>query len=125
MLKEKDCQGFTLVECVIAMVIVTIGFAAVFSLMAFCLKIEVISRELRVANSLSRLKIEELKNSVLIPGGSLTSDVTDYCDYPTATYTRRWQIIKDTTGTQTVSVLIIPEKPDALLPEVKLITRMN
>jgi prepilin-type N-terminal cleavage/methylation domain-containing protein len=122
---NKDSQGFTLVECVIAMVLVTVGLLAIFSLLTVCLRTEVISRELGTANSLSRFKIEELKNSSRLAGGSLTTDVTGYFDNPSFKYTRRWQISADAMGSQTVSVVMIPNVQGALLPEVKLTTRMN
>jgi prepilin-type N-terminal cleavage/methylation domain-containing protein len=122
---NKKSEGFTLVECVIAMVLVTVGLLAIFSLLTVCLRTEVISRELGTANSLSRLKIEELKNSPRVAGGSLTSNVTGYFDNPSFKYTRRWQISADSMGTQTVVVLMIPKVSGAPLSEVRLTTRMN
>lgn len=122
--KEKT-KGFTLIECVIAMVLVMIGFVAIFGLLTACLKTESISRELAVANSLTRSKIEELKNSQRTTGGSLTGNASGYFDNPNSRYTRRWQIVADSMGTHTVTVLILPNEAGALLPEVKLITRMR
>jgi prepilin-type N-terminal cleavage/methylation domain-containing protein len=122
---NKNTKGFTLVECVIAIVLVTIGLASIFALLTACLRTEAVSRELGTANSLSRAKIEELKNSARLSGGSLTSNVTGYYDTPNPKYTRRWQISTDAMGTQTVTVAMIPLTPGALLPEVKLTTRMN
>lgn len=122
---ERSIKGFTLVECVIAMVLVMIGFAAIFSLLTACLKTEVISRDLGRANSFSRAKIEELKNSPRTPGGSLTNNVAGYFDNPTPDYTRRWEISADQTGTQTVTVLMRPTIKGAIMPEVKLTTKMQ
>ena len=122
---NENTKGFTLVECVIAIVLVTIGLAAVFSLLTVCLRTEVISRELGVANSLSRSKIEELKNSTRVVGGNLTANVAGYYDNPNLKYTRRWQISADSMQTQTVTVVMIPNTAGARLPEVKLTTRMN
>ncbi len=122
--KETNTEGFTLIECLIAMVLVVAGFSAVFSLLTVCVRTEVISRELTVANSLSRLKMEELKNSPRSSGGSLTNDVANYFDKPNPRYTRRWQISADPMGTQTVVVLMIPAASGILLPEVRLTTRM-
>ncbi len=121
----KDSKGFTLIECVIAMVLVVVGFMAIFSLLTVCLRTEVIAREMTTANSLARMKVEELKNSTRLPGGSLTSDVTNYFDNPTSRYTRRWQISTDAMGTQTVVVLMTPNAAGILLPEIRLTTRMN
>ncbi|HEX8736120.1 MAG TPA: prepilin-type N-terminal cleavage/methylation domain-containing protein [Pyrinomonadaceae bacterium] len=122
--KEKT-KGFTLIECVIAMVLVMTGFVAIFALLTTCLKTETISRELAVANSLTRSKIEELKNSRRTAGGSLTSNTSGYFDNPSSRYTRRWQIVADSMGTHTVTVMILPNEARTLLPEVKLTTRMH
>lgn len=125
MAKEKDTKGFTLIECVIVMVLVVAGFMSIFSLLTVCVRTEVISRELTTANALSRFKVEELKNSSRLAGGSLTSNVTNYFDNPNSTYTRRWQISTDSMGTQTVVVLMTPNASSAPLSEVRLTTRMN
>jgi len=121
----KNTKGFTLIECVIAMVLVVVGFSAVFSLLTICVRTELISRELTTANSLARLKMEELKNSGRNAGGSLTSNTTNYFDQPNPKYWRRWQISADPMGTQTVAVVMIPSTSGTVLPEVKLTTRMN
>jgi len=125
MSKENKTKGFTLIECVIAMVLVITGFMAIFSLLIICLKTEMTSRELATANSFSRQKMEELKNSSRNVGGSLTANVTGYFDSPNSNYTRRWQISTDSMSTQTVTVAVLPTTPKALLPEVKLTTRMR
>ncbi len=125
MQEKTDIKGFTLIECVIAMVLVVVGFMAIFSLLTICLRTEVIAREMTTANSLARLKIEELKNSARSPGGSLTGDVTNYFDTPSSRYKRRWQISTDSMGSQTVTVLMTPNSPGILLPEIRLATRMN
>jgi len=125
-MKEKtDVKGFTLIECVIAMVLAVAGFSAIFGLLTICLRTEMVSREMSAANSLTRLKMEELKNSARVAGGSLTTNTANYFDAPNAKYTRRWQISDDSMGTQTVVVLMTPTAAGALLPEVRLTTRMN
>jgi Tfp pilus assembly protein PilV len=123
--EKTNTKGFTIIECVIAMVLVVAGFTAVFSLLTVCIRTEVISRELSTANSLARLKMEELKNSARTPGGSLTSDAASYFDKPNFRYTRRWQISADSMGSQTVVVLMKPNTSGVVLPEIRLITRMN
>ena len=122
---KTNIKGFTIIECVIAMVLVVAGFTAVFSLLTVCVRTEVISRELSAANSLARLKMEELKNSARSPGGSLTSNAANYFDAPNFRYTRRWQIAADSMGTQTVTVLMTPNASSVILPEVRVITRMK
>ena len=125
MLKENDTKGFTLIECVIAMVLTLIGLSAVLSLLAFCLRTEVFSRELVTANSLARLKIEQLVNSPRLAGGSLTTNSAGYFDNPNSSYIRRWQISTDPVGTQTVVVTMIPNASATALSEVRLTTKMK
>jgi Tfp pilus assembly protein PilV len=125
MKQKTNTKGFTIIECVIAMILTVTGFMAVFSLLAVCVRTEVIAREMTAANALSRLKMEELKNSARTSGGSLTNDVANYFDNPNPRYKRRWQISTDSMGTQTVVVLMVPNASSTPLSEVRLITRMN
>ncbi len=125
MLKEKKTKGFTLIECVIALVIGMIGFTGVFSLLAVCVRTEITSNEMATANALARAKIEDLKNSTRTVGGSLTSNTTNYFDTPNTNYVRRWQITTDSMGTQTVTVALIPTQTVANLSRVNITTRMK
>jgi Tfp pilus assembly protein PilV len=125
MSKKAKTDGFTIIECVIAMVLMVVAFMGIFSLLTVCLRTEVISREMATANSLSRSKIEELKNSERVVGGSLTSNVDGFFDSPNSKYTRRWQVSADTMGTQTVTVAMLPNVTTKAMPEIKLTTRMK
>jgi len=125
MLKEKNTEGFTLIECIIAMVLTLIGLSAVLGLLTVCVRTEVFSREMAIANSLARSKIEQLANSTRTPGGNLTTNAFGYSDNPNSNYIRRWQITNDTMGTQTVVVAMIPNAPGVALSDVRLTTRMR
>lgn len=123
-----NSSGFTLIECVIAMVIALVGLMAVYSLVVLSIQTQTVSRELAVANSLARSKIEELRNSApRASGGSLTSNVDGFYDAPPGSdYLRRWQISEDLAGTQIVTVATVPSRAQSLpLPEVKVTTRMR
>ena len=118
-------KGFTLIECSIAMVVLLVGLAGVLTLLVTCLRTEMISRDLTVANSLSRSKMEQLKNTTRTPGGSLTSDVDGYYDNPTSGLVRRWVIANEPSGAQTVTVASFPTNAGVLLPQVEIKTRMQ
>jgi prepilin-type N-terminal cleavage/methylation domain-containing protein len=120
--KESE-RGFTLVECIMAMVITVIGLLAALSLIAFAVKRYTVSSDLAIANSLAKSKIEELRNISQAPGGNLLNNTTGYFDQPTSKFIRRWQISTDSMGTQNLSVGVSPAYPGILLPEVNLRTR--
>lgn len=123
--KKKDQKGYTLVECVIAMVISLIGLLAIYSLIFTSVRVQVLSSELSHTNSLAREKIEELKNSTRVPGGNVDGNVTGYFDNPAPGYVRRWQIATGVAGTHTVSVRVTPTRQDRLMPDANLVTRME
>jgi prepilin-type N-terminal cleavage/methylation domain-containing protein len=122
-LQEKNERGFTLVECIVAMLITVVGLLATLTLIAFAVRSYTVSSDLAIANSLAKAKIEELRNTSQATGGNLTSNATEYFDQPTSKFIRRWQITNDSMGTQTLSVAVIPTYPGVLLPEVNLSTR--
>lgn len=124
--RSESSTGFTLIECVIAMVVALVGLMAVYSLVVFSVQTQSVSRELAVANSLARAKIEELRNTLpRAAGGSLTSNANGFHDAPTSDYVRRWQISEDLAGTQIVTVTTVPSKAQRPLPEIKITTRMS
>lgn len=127
----ENQKGFTLIECMIAMVITTVGLLAVSGLMVVGIRLQTESRDAIAANSLARAKIEEIQNysptaSQRARGGSLTSNTTNYSDTSDARFQRRWQIENSPTdtgvpaGTQRITVILIPNRPDVRLPSVQI-----
>src|SRR6478672_10709916 len=124
-MSRNNEQGFTLVECVIAMVIVMIGFTGICGLLTSCVKAEVMSNNLATANSLARAKMEELTVSTRTAGGSLTSSVSGYSDAPTTQFTRRWTIAADIASTQTITVAVLETNQADAIPQVQVTTRIQ
>jgi uncharacterized protein (TIGR02598 family) len=97
---KRDERGFTLVEVLIAMVILTTALVALAEMMAITLRMQMQGRNETAAVRLVQAKIDELvaldfyptANPLVAVGGSLTSDVTGYNDTPEAGYHRRWQV---------------------------------
>ena len=129
-------KGFTLIECLITMVITTIGLLAVVGLMAVGIRLQTESRDATTANSFARSKIEELQNFAPTAyqrarGGSLTTDVTNYNDTPDIRYHRRWLIETNPTdadvpaGTQRITVIITPNEAGVRLPPIELKTLVS
>jgi prepilin-type N-terminal cleavage/methylation domain-containing protein len=124
-IKKKESKGYTLIECVIAMVVSLVGLLAIYSLVFTSVRIQILSREMSLTNSYAREKVEELKNSSRVVGGGVDSNVLGYFDTPSPKYVRRWQISGDTVGTQTVTVRVLPTVTDTLMPDATLVTRME
>lgn len=111
-------RGFTLVETLIAMVILTVGLVSMAELLAITLRMQMLGRNETAAVRLVQSKIDELvavdfggaaAASVAV-GGSLDSDVTGYNDDPEDGVHRRWQIaaIAGETNVRLLTVRIIP-----------------
>jgi prepilin-type N-terminal cleavage/methylation domain-containing protein len=122
-LQKENERGFTLIECIIAMIVTVVGLLAALTLIAYSIKNYTVSSDLAIANSLAKAKIEELRNLSQAPGGNLTNSSAGYFDQPTDKFIRRWQITTDSMGTQTLSVAVSPAYRGILLPEVNLRTR--
>ena len=118
-------EGFTLIECVVAMVLALIVFAGIYGLFVMAVRMQMISKDLATANALARGKIEDLRNTALTPGGSLTTDVAGYNDTPSTNFERRWLIATDAVGTKTVTVTTLANNPGILLPPVQITTRIR
>ena len=112
-------RGFTLIEVLIAMVIMTIALVAMAELMAITLRIQMLGRNETAAVRLVQSKIDQLvavdfTDAIVAVGGSLTSNVTNYSDTDTPGYTRRWQIaaMAGETRVRTLTVAVIPDVKD-------------
>src|SRR3982751_6571562 len=104
--KKSDAAGFSLLECVIAIFIITIGLLSVAALAAVATKTETFAYSSAEATTLAASKMEEIKAGTLTVGGGLTSNVTNYSDAPSFSYYRRWQIESGPAGTKKVTVVV-------------------
>ena len=116
-------RGFTLVEVLVATVILVIGLVAMAELMAITLRMQMLGKNETAAVRLIQSKMDELvavnftgtdAASVAV-GGSLTADVGSYNDTPAGSgFKRRWQIaaIAGETNVRTLTVTVIPAVND-------------
>lgn len=120
-----------MIECLIAMVITTIGLLASAGLVGVGIRLQTESRDAIAANALARAKIEELQNyapnaAQRARGGSLTSNVVGYNDSTDWRFRRRWlvqtrpQDAGVPAGTQRVTVSVLSNVPGVRLPSVEL-----
>ena len=116
-------KGFTLVETLSAIAILTVGLSATSGLLVSCYRQEKLASDLALSNAYARSKIEELEHSGRVPGGSTDVDVASYSDHPLPSYTRRWQIVGESSGTDLVTVVMVPNQSG--MAQSSLSTRMR
>jgi prepilin-type N-terminal cleavage/methylation domain-containing protein len=129
-LEPTNERGFTLVEVLVATVILTVGLVSLAEMMAITLRMQMLGKNETAAIRLAQTKVDQLvavnfTDATVAIGGSLTADVTNYFDTPVAGFTRRWQIsaIAGETRVRNLSVRIIPTRNDSRTnAEVELVT---
>ncbi|MEO7157130.1 MAG: prepilin-type N-terminal cleavage/methylation domain-containing protein [Vicinamibacterales bacterium] len=120
-LPPTNDRGFTLIEVLIAMVIMTVALVSMAELMAVMLRMQMMGRNETAAVRLIQSKIDEVVNvsftttTLANVGGSLTSDVTNFFDTPANGFKRRWQItaITGETKVRNLTVRVIPTVTDS------------
>lgn len=130
-----DQAGFTLIECMCALLITTVGVLSVAALMVTAISTQNVSTDAARANSLARAKIEELRAiSAASPaairaqrdiGGNLNSNVANHFDTPNPRFVRRWVVAGGPAGTQRVTVAVRPGVAGMRLPNVQTETLMR
>lgn len=126
--KENSSQaGLSLVECAFAMIVTMVGVMALSGLIAYGMRLQVVSRHATAANALAKAKIEELRtispnvaNSARAPGGSLTENLGNHFDFCDGGFTRRWEVTAGPAGTQMVTVIVFAGDMQNLAPEVRV-----
>lgn len=117
--------GFTLVEVVFAIFVLTVGLVALAQLLVVSVRMHQLSRNTEVATQLAETKFEELMKlnfttepSVQITGAdSLNNDVANYFDVPDGLpFTRRWLVEAGPVDrTRRVTVRMVPLQTDLLI----------
>ena len=115
---ERHEDGFSLIEVLIAMLIVTIGLVSVAQLMAVTTIVHSDARETSIATELAQAKLDQLTGMNLASDAavqitpaspdSLESNVADYFDEPATGITRRWKVeAGPTTNTRLLTLRVI------------------
>ncbi len=113
--------GFTLIELMVAVFILTVGLVGVAGVMASTIQRQIRTSSRIVMTTLAESKIEELRaysmigaadTSQVAMGGSLDSSETDHSDVlasPSGVqYNRRWTVGAGPAGTRAVTVRVTP-----------------
>lgn len=118
-MRPTDERGFTLIEVLVATVILTVALVSMAELMAVTLRLQMQGRNETAEVRLIQSKIDQLvavnfASATVAVGGSLSTDVATYNDTPTPGYKRRWQIaaIAGETRVRTLTVRIVPDIGD-------------
>lgn len=132
-MKPTNERGFTLVEVLIAMVIMTVALVGLAAMMAITLRTQMLGRNQTNATRLAQAKLDELVGSVqnwntapeIAIGGDLGSDAANYFDVPVNNdgvalgYTRRWVVTagpvdpgSDAGDLRLVTVRVVPKIAD-------------
>jgi len=125
--RRRNNEGFTLIECAIAMVTLVVGILAVELLIVNGVKLQSLSSNSSMANALAKAKIEELQarsdnDPSRANGGSLTSNIGSYNDQPGNHFVRRWVLSAGPNGTQNVRVQVTPSASSAQFTAVTIET---
>jgi prepilin-type N-terminal cleavage/methylation domain-containing protein len=124
---DRRQRGFTLVEVLVATVIMTVALVALAGMMAVTLRMQMLGRNQTNAVRMAQSKLDELAGvaqndwgaAPVSVGGSLAANVTDFNDTPTSGYTRRWAVAAGPTDPSSqagdlrvVTVRVIPALAD-------------
>ena len=97
-MKISNERGFTIIEALFAIVILTIALVSLAELMAITLRMQMLGRNQTAAARLAQDKIDELMNAnfntaaTVAIGGSPTADEANHFDSPSGLYKRRWTV---------------------------------
>ena len=96
--RRRADAGFTLVEVLISMLVLTVGLVAIAGLLAVTTQMQIGAREAARSTRLAQDKIDALMklnfttDPAVAVGGNLTSDVANYSETPLQGVTLRWAV---------------------------------
>jgi type IV pilus assembly protein PilV len=131
--RHQSEAGFTLIELMIAIVVVVIGVLGMSSVTATSIRHQDLNAARTDMAALADNKFEELRGFAgavqrtadtmqLVPGGSLTVATPNYNDAVTErgrTYTRLWVVTTGVAGTRNVTIRISPPVGGPRAPQSK------
>ncbi len=119
-------NGFTLIEVLIALVVIITGVLAVSSMMVLGIHLEMLSRDTTTAIGLAEAKLEELRYSDPADpertlGGDLNSNVVDHFENANGNlFTVRWKIDPGPVNTQDVTIGVVTNALNLKISTVRI-----
>jgi Tfp pilus assembly protein PilV len=105
--------GFSLVETMVASLVLTIGLVGLAQLLAVATIMHSDARQATTGTVLAQAKLDELMkvdfslNSTVALGGSVASNMAPYFDQPSTTIDRRWRVTDGpVAGTRLIQVTV-------------------
>ena len=131
--RSESEAGFTLIELMVAIVVIVIGVLGMASVTATSIRHQDTNAARTDMAALADNKFEDLRlfagavvrtadTMQLVPGGDLAASVANYNDAVTErgrTYTRRWIVTAGVGGTRSVTIRIIPPDMGPRTPQSK------
>jgi prepilin-type N-terminal cleavage/methylation domain-containing protein len=123
----KNRSGFTLVELMMAIVMLSFGLLGLAGLMVSSTQVQQLSTTRSQMTLVAESKLEELRSygmtaatdplrARLNVGGSMAAAMANYADSAQAPggrwYYRRWQVVNDIAGIRRVNLRIVPKYDD-------------
>jgi len=109
-----DAAGFTLVEVLVSMLVLTIGMVAIAALLAVTTQMHIGAREPARSTRLAQDKVDELMKlnfssaPAIAVGGDLDADEADYSETPLTGVTVRWAVADGPTDdTRVLTVRVV------------------
>lgn len=114
-MKPASGRGFTLVETVVALSLMSVIILAAAPMFIFAMKETAAAGDLGVVAAAAVDRMEFLRTinfNSLTPGGSLTSNVSGYSDTSDPDFTVRWQIADNTSPVtvKTIDVRVVASR---------------
>ena len=100
--KLRDSKGFTLLELMIALVILAVGLLGLASLQVMAIKGNSYGQQMTVASTLAQNQLEQLRQTA----GALANGNDSVTDQNGITYTRNWQVTPNSPQAGATTVLI-------------------
>jgi prepilin-type N-terminal cleavage/methylation domain-containing protein len=128
---SRERAGFTLVELMMAIVMLSVGLLGMAGLMVSSTQVQQLSTSRSQMTLIAESKLEELRSYGqtaatdplrvrLNAGGSVAGPIAGYADSAQAPggrwYYRRWQIVDDIAGMRRVNLRVVPRYDDKYVP---------
>lgn len=117
-------RGFSLVELMIALIVIVIGVLGVSAMVMLAINMQAIARDTTFANSLAEDKLEELRNLAPAHAWRQDGDYEDPDFDPSGAFTVRWTVDDGLAGTQKVVIVVDSNNPNREISDIRIETQI-
>jgi prepilin-type N-terminal cleavage/methylation domain-containing protein len=123
----SNSEGFTLIEVVVALLLIAFGVTASVPMFVAAAKDNAVSADLGWLGAAAVERMEVMRSlyyEELVPGGSLDTDVAGYFDPTHPDALIRWQVVQDA-NPSTVTLIVRAVARRQVVGEVKQVTMLS